>query len=406
VISFRNIYNWLGVKYAPPGTLLYSLDKGARRCWRRLFGLSVPQTVKHQLKKTPLTIAFWMSGGIGDHLIAARFIRDLMTEIGDVPFDVYAQKPAVAQWILSSFPSFNACYGENYATYSSALESYPWVFRLFSFIDVKHGRRPSLQVTDRATERLLAIAKAVHDYNSKLEMLIDQHPRLDGYLGEVAVRHEFNRMTMQQGVAGIHYGGDVLSLKETGSVLQKYGLAGLTYMTIHNGFDADFRIGQEMVGGVSTKTYPHFAKVLSILRKVWPDLCFVQVGVQTSVPIEGIDVNLVDKTSLQECAEILRHSILHIDGESGLVHLAACLNVKSCVVFGPTPVDFFGYGQNINVPPSFCGNCWWMTADWLRNCPRGFNEARCLSEQDPQVIVDKIVAELRQNKSVLENVTA
>jgi ADP-heptose:LPS heptosyltransferase len=130
------------------------------------------------------------------------------------------------------------------------------------------------------------------------------------------------------------------------------------------------------------------------MRKRFPGLCFIQLGASTSAPIAGIDHNLVGRTTLPEAAEILRHSVLHIDNESGLVHLAASLGVKSCVMFGPTDADYFSYENNINLRSSFCGGCWWITEDWMSRCPRGFGEPRCLSELRPETVIEAVTNHL------------
>jgi hypothetical protein len=88
---------------------------------------------------------------------------------------------------------------------------------------------------------------------------------------------------------------------------------------------------------------------------------------------------------------------MHIDIDSGLVHLAAALGVQSCAVFGPSPAEYFGYPGNINIPPTFCGNCWWVNESWMDQCPLGFPDARCMLEQDPSDVANAIIARLAQN---------
>jgi hypothetical protein len=245
--------------------------------------------------------------------------------------------------------------------------------------------------------------KRVRDFNPKLEklcnsvdafytkywLLIDKHPRLDGYLAEVAVRYDFKRINFLQGMSEIPYGGHDLLLRTDIQAMSRFGLQGKKIVTIHNGFDQQEgnRIG---IATLPTKSYPHFGRVVAMVHAQYPDITIVQLGSATSVSIEGVDYNLLGKTTMEESAEIIRNAVLHIDGESGLVHMAACFGTLSCVVFGPTSYDYFSYPDNINIKPSFCGNCWWMTEDWLKECPRGFAEARCLSEQPPEIVAGTI----------------
>jgi ADP-heptose:LPS heptosyltransferase len=219
------------------------------------------------------------------------------------------------------------------------------------------------------------------------------HPLMDAALARKAVFMGMNRHNFLHGMSGIAYGGDVFPVATDTAALEKFGLTGKRYVTIHNGFD----LKQERLVGKgkrATKCYPHFNEVVAGLRHRFPGLCVVQLGATTSAPVAGVDLALLGRAALPETAEILRNSALHIDNESGLVHLAACLGVKSCVIFGPTDPDFFSYEGNINLRPPFCDGCWWVTDDWMVTCPRGFGEARCMSEQRPETVIEAIASHL------------
>lgn len=43
------------------------------------------------------------SRGFGDHVVAARYIRDLYRHVGGFTFDTYSPHPAVAEWIFKKF---------------------------------------------------------------------------------------------------------------------------------------------------------------------------------------------------------------------------------------------------------------------------------------------------------------
>jgi ADP-heptose:LPS heptosyltransferase len=66
------------------------------------------------------------------------------------------------------------------------------------------------------------------------------------------------------------------------------------------------------------------------------------------------------------------------------VHLAACYGRRSLVVFGPTPSNYFGYSNNININPLKCGNCWWMDDLWMDRCRLGMREPECMLTQPPE----------------------
>ena len=92
--------------------------------------------------------------------------------------------------------------------------------------------------------------------------------------------------------------------------------------------------------------------------------------------------------------------------ESGLVHLAASLGVKSCVLFGPTSLDYFAYDENINIPPANCGDCWWLTPDWMMNCPKGYATQKCLDDVQPATVVEALAPKLQKALEVLDVIDA
>jgi ADP-heptose:LPS heptosyltransferase len=110
-----------------------------------------------------------------------------------------------------------------------------------------------------------------------------------------------------------------------------------------------------------------------------------------------VHVNLKNKLKFMESVSVLAGSCLHVDTESGLVHAAACLGVRSVVMFGPTNVDWFGYSQNINVAPKQCGNCWWASDSWMDICVMGHEPAICTSRSSisPVEVARRAVSALR-----------
>jgi ADP-heptose:LPS heptosyltransferase len=149
---------------------------------------------------------------------------------------------------------------------------------------------------------------------------------------------------------------------------------------VHNGFDTNFIIS----GKRATKCYPYFDRVVTAIKAARPDVLIVQIGTTTSEAIPDVDLNLIGQTSLQEVSGLLRATMLHLDNEGGLVHLAACYGRRSLVVFGPTPSDYFGYAGNININPLKCGNCWWLDDLWMDRCPRGLDQPECMFSQPPE----------------------
>lgn len=163
------------------------------------------------------------------------------------------------------------------------------------------------------------------------------------------------------------------------------------FITIHNGFDTKLSQTPKQ----SMKVYPleNFIKLVKLIKNEYPNIKIVQLGSKTSIPIEGVDVNLIEKTNLETSFAYLNNSILHIDGDSGLVHARKFIsNKKSIVLFGPTNIDFFKYEDNINiVSKSFsCANCWLKKDDWNFNCVEGYESNFCMKFIKPEDIFEQI----------------
>ncbi len=301
-------------------------------------------------------------------------------------------------WIFSQFKGFHECYDETFSWERSS-GYYPLSMWIMSFV-VAYTASANWRVVRASNARLVDVCAALRKFASKIDVFIDHHPRLDGALGQVAVFMNMNRYTFLQGMSGIGYGGPRLSVATDGRALARFGLANRRYVTVHNGFDAE-EANHVGAARTATKCYPHFNDLVSHFHRAFPGIHVVQLGAKTSTPIVTADLNLIGRTSMPETAAILESAVLHIDNESGLVHLASCLGTRSCVVFGPTSVEYFAYEENINIRPVFCGGCWWTKGEWLRNCPRGFDGPRCLQEQPPQAIVAAIEARLQGDSGPL-----
>jgi Glycosyltransferase family 9 (heptosyltransferase) len=329
-----------------------------------------------------------VSGGLGDYLTIARFVRDLSAFAGGFAFDVYCTDPRRAAWVFAGVPGLRSCYDD--ILFDAAMKQYDLALWIGQFVLVHEDvtKRDRL----RARPRLLQAADAAVRYRPKIDLFITNHPYTDGFLGQKAVFSNANRTDYLHFIAGIPYGGDRFPVELDAGAPEQFGLSPGRYITVHNGFDPGFVVTSER----ATKCYPYFGQVIALLKEHRPDLTFVQLGANTSDRIQEADTDLLGRTSLHQASGVLAGALLHIDNEGGLVHLGRCLGVRSAVVFGPTPSNYFGYPGNINIDPAFCGGCWWINQSWMNQCPRDFPTARCMTEQPPAAVADAILRGLAE----------
>jgi hypothetical protein len=335
-----------------------------------------------------LAIGITVSGGLGDLIVIARWMRDLAARAEPFSFDVFAPSPGLAGWVFAAVPGFGRAYPDTLDDLAG--RGYDLRLRVNQTVVVQYESVRWARL--RQAPRLLAVAAKMNAsrHRGGLEPYILHHPRLDNGLARKAVYAGRNRNDFLHALAGLEYGGDRLDLAADETVLERLGLAGRAFVTLHNGFDTNFII----TGQRATKCYPHFATVAAGLKAARPDLLLVQIGTTTSDPIPGVDLDLIGQTTLAEVAGLLRATALHLDNEGGLVHLAACYGRRSLVVFGPTPSSYFGYPQNINVDPLRCGGCWWIDELWMDRCPRGMAQPECMFSQPPETLVALALAAL------------
>ena len=72
------------------------------------------------------------------------------------------------------------------------------------------------------------------------------------------------------------------------------------------------------------------------------------------------------------------------------------VGTRSIVLFGPTPINFFGYKENINVSSNIkCTGCYWKTDFWWRDCAEGYPlPPKCMEDLTPEKIyphIDRII---------------
>jgi SAM-dependent methyltransferase len=173
------------------------------------------------------------------------------------------------------------------------------------------------------------------------------------------------------------------SLRVVGSLLTK------RYVTVHHGFDVLFlpaRTRNTDYSSTKNLSMQQWRQIVSLIRKQGIDV--IQLGVAEEEKIEGVTFYLNGQTSLEETGLLIKHSLCHIDTEGGLVHLANAVHTRCVVLFGPTPVEFFGYPQNINLEPSGCKVCWFATQNWLIECPRHTSGPECMREHSAASAAD------------------
>jgi ADP-heptose:LPS heptosyltransferase len=357
----------------------YLLRRGPQAVRRRLEVLKNGRTVITQAHvETGFLAAVHISGGIGDQIVIARFLRDVAAQFPEIRFDIFSNDLPTTRWAFGENPSFRNAYIDS--LFSMAQGKYDYALEIADTL-TRVSRGAGTQ------ERFDVLLHRADRYNeaNKETFALGSRGRNVQAVGLVCAN--VKRHTALHHITGIAYGGDQMAMETDPMLLRAHGIQARRYITVHNGFGTN----QVTVGRRSTKCYPHFDTVISLMRLRHPKLVFVQLGARNSEPLRGADIRLLGASTMPQVGALLAGAALHLDNESGLVHIARCYGTRSCVVFGPTNPDYFGYEANVAVRPAACGGCWWTTNDWMNSCPRGFAAPICTDRSEPDAVAKAAV---------------
>jgi len=356
----------------------------------------LPEVQKHL---EPIRVAAEITGGIGDVVVAGQLLLHLQSSVPECATEVFYHTPEIAQFVFHRARFVRAVHAES--RFAEALRRCDVVLRIHALVkceirDIAKLRRVDVSFADRLEE-------AIREFET-FSGFFRQEPQLDGFWGRVCVRRGYDRRTSLAWLSGLSIRAEApLFLAPDPDAYAFFERCfpdpSTAYVTIHDGFDNTVRLAP----GAATKCWPleHWTALIRKLKEAKPELKIVQLGSRNSRSIPGVDIDLLQRTSLSQAAWILKHAQAHIDGDSGLVHMARALHTPSVVLFGPTDDRYYGYSQNVNLTASGCGNCWWSTPTWLSRCPRGLSKPECMTAIVPERVCAaacEIIAKRRFDK--------
>ena len=270
--------------HAETGSLPRSIAHSARFIGKKILPLAryslatlarlfVVRRLRHENRKLEQVfpiLGIRILGGVGDYIVIARFMRDLLASVEPAVFDIYSNKPKLATWIFSSLSGFRASFDE--AVFAPGKPGYTAAAQISQFIMIDDRWAPSRDL--QPFPRLRRVVEAVRAFQPSIAPIIAEHPRLDSFLAQKAVFSNRNRSNYLHYTAGLQYAGDDLDIAATDSAKRAHDLRTRRYVTVHNGYDPNMVVSHER----ATKCYPYFGDVITELRSRHPEMVFVQVG--------------------------------------------------------------------------------------------------------------------------------
>lgn len=228
------------------------------------------------------------------------------------------------------------------------------------------------------------------------QFIHDHHANFDGLFGRLMAKYGMNAVEATGFLGGLPMSRSVRPHMEvalsTRDVLVRFNLEEHKYIVIHDGFDVDHHWSKTSRRSNKNWPIPHWERLIELIKGRWPDLSIVQVGhSKTSLPLCGIDHNLLDRTSFDDVVAILKHAALHITPEGGFLRVAWALNVPTISLQGPSGSKFFQFGDTDTIISDVCNGCWFVLEEWMARCYRGYKNPKCMNEIAPE----RVMAEVR-----------
>ena len=347
------------------------------------------------LENEKLNIAIIASGGYGDLLITANYLHHLTKNFENLQrarIDIYYRKGRLTQ-IRSIFHE-----GDLISHFYNIEEM---VFCAYQYdLAIEMVRYP--KIVKKKPEKIIRYEPWLIDYIQACEKFQMFNKRFfeDGanWDGQSAlllgILHK-KRIQQPDIYNMLNIGEDFtyplfIDIDEE-AFLNRCGLKKNGFIVLHRGHDLINKNSD------SVKLWPlsYYAILADIIKTAYPELPLVQIGVsEERCPSMGksIDLSMVGKTTMEEVKVLLKNCLALIDGEGGMVHIRHALHGgPSVVLFGPTPMEFYGYSGNINIRGDGCAHwCEWMSSNWQERCMIGFKDHPCMHSITPDMVLEGV----------------
>mgnify|MGYP000004869683 FL=1 len=342
---------------------------------------------KEECDKNLIVIAFYPTGGFGDYIISSKLLDEILLSTV-CRIDVYCENMVFGNAIYGTRPGVRVL---PYESLRGNRSIYDVVLKVEHFVHVLSCNQYRLsKIMPDFSDKIVRLGKMMQTIRPEIEQQWYReamHFKICGFKG-------INRYTeLKMGdVFRVSDQYAYVDLKEQYSeCIEELGLESKTYITINRGADSMGR------STMQTKVWPqeHYEEFVRLFKKTYPNFKVVQLGTISNAKIAGVDQYVLGRT-MEVTKWVLKKSLLHIDCEGGLVHLATQLGTKCIVLFGPTPINMYAYPQNINLVSPKCSNCMGTHKDWAFSCIKDLGHALCMYDLNPKEVFNNAFEYLKK----------
>ncbi len=364
---------------------------------------SNPKPAKDILKlsKNQVNVGFLLYGGLGDLVVAANLLYKFREKYNDpnLRLDVFARAIfSSATAVFTPGVVIDNLYKEQECT--NRFRDYDLFIDLRRYPDVK--RRNDRKISEMMPE-LLEYIFLCERFRAENRRFFSNPGVSEGQSAMLSIISGKKRIHQPDvyGFFGVTEECEypIPLMEDDEEYLKDLELDNRRYIILHRGVNANDTKN-------SIKLWPeaYYDLLAAMLKKKYPDIVLVQIGVSYARcrAFKGIDIDLVEKTNLEQIKALLKHAFILIDGEGGMVHMRHALKGgRSIVLFGPTSADFFGYSENINLVGNGCKTwCEWTVNEWQDSCIRGKKIAPCMASLIPEMVVDAVDKIIKEESEI------
>lgn len=348
----------------------------------RTFNQAYPTTDEiEDYDRDTLWIGFGPLGGLGDYVVTLSVLEEILRYAPQCKIDIFG-KETFGKAIYGMHPNVNSILSSK--DFTSNTKKYDIILEVEHVIYIhKFNFNKTNSLYPELAERLERIRERFVEYHVNIS--IQQYR--DAIWIKRAELRGLNRYTV------LSHDGILDNLKQKVNILfdssyeEAFNRLGLKkYITINRGADDVLRDGRMQVKVWPKEYYEEFIREWKL---TYPDIEVIQLGGAGSEKIIGVDRYLFGY-DFELVKYILKNAIFHLDCEGGLVHLASQIGTKCVVLFGPTPVQYYGYESNINIVSESCNNCMGVAFDWYVKCYRGMERQECMYSILPRLVMKRV----------------
>ncbi|MCR5084173.1 MAG: hypothetical protein K6A65_01555 [Succinivibrionaceae bacterium] len=385
----EKIQHWNRHLYGRRGGALLVFLKIACFSLRTLAGTMVAGRPSRQ----PVNVGILMGGGLGDRVISTQWVMELIRQHGNGNVCFFLMYSG-GTWLFK----------RHYVVESDTVRVLPASFQrshrfdllleLNQFVMVKSANEKRLMRHAPGLASGLGRARAV-----SLELCNLYYHEHHFALSCLCVLNGWSRYDLMGRCGLCNFGRQSVPRSnfdpgEVGATLERLGLGRSCYVTIHSG------VGEAIDGRRATRCLPLSllgALAGALRQELGEGIGLVAIGDHQSDHVPGVTMDLVGSLTLEDSLAVLHGAALHIDNDSGLVHIRHSMGKRSLVLWGPTRHEFVGYDSDINIQGG-CSGCMWLTPGWNYSCPRGCpgEDLPCFRGIDPQAIAAQAAQAVRR----------